>query len=514
MGRIIPILIIIAIVAVIFSLNYQKNLSKQSSTPPQTQNQSTTTKDLLINSGDIGRIKQDYNNKLRESNLAPKKEQEYEFHYKLSPKFSNKQSSLINTLTKVLGVTSCDISAAPDQISVYELKNKINEADASDIAKEFDITEKPTSLPEKDGTFQYFFSNKKTDGNLTLYASSGTYVYHKVLKPESGSVNKSTAENIATEEIKKHKLDDSIKLTNSSDNGDYVFHYTKEWDNLPMVDLDSIIALGIANTSICNVQVSPTMNFVEVFVKKDGQLARFINQTRVSTKKVTVPRVKIEDALKAFGSTSADLPVKPIVIPEDTSLKSGDVEIDDATLVWFDFGNVFPQKLYVPFYLTSGKSPKSSSKVYTLFPAVSVDDLVKAGISVATGKSKQTLQIDVYVPPPAGGIGYSCPAGVTVCCPGGVVDYGVSCTQGGRPICSRYFSLDAQEDINKVCTEGTFSQSGTITPTSGSDPCVDFAKKYLKDTAKLESAYDNFTVADTPEITDEPATCQVTGSPC
>lgn len=510
MGRILPVLFIIVIViVVIFALNYQKNLQdKQSLSPSQTQNQSNANKDLLINSADVERIKQDYNNRLRESGFVPKKEIEYDFHYKLSPKFINKQSSLKDTLTKVLGVNTCEISSAPDKVSVYELKNKINEVDATAIAREFGITGKPTSLPERDGTFQYFFSNQETDGNLTLFASSGTYVYHKVLKPVSGSISKPAAENIAMEEIKKHKLESSLKLTNSLEQGDYVFHYIKGWDSFPLVDLDSIIALGISRSSVCNIQPAALMNFVEVHIKKDGQLARFINKTRAFAKKTEVSRIGIEKAVSDFKSSS-DLPVKPVVIPEDASVKSGEVEITDAVLVWFDYGNAFPQKLYVPFYLTLGKAPNNSALIYTLFPAVSAEELVKAGINTPAGKSKQTLQIDVYVPPPPGGIGYSCPEGEKVCCPGGLVDYTVNCTQQGRTICSIFIAVNAKKDANNVCKEGTFSESGTIDPQTGSNLCLNFAKKHNIEDPQLQ-----YPVSPPTDFTNDPVSCQITGSPC
>ena len=134
-----------------------------------------------------------------------------------------------------------------------------------------------------------------------------------------------------------------------------------------------------------------------------------------------------------------------------------------------------------------------------------VDDLVKAGINVETKKSKQTLQIDVYVPPPTGGSGFSCPKGETVCCPGGLVDFGVSCTQNGKVICSVFDSVDAKQDTNEVCTKGTFSKSDTITPTPGSDPCVDFAR-----TAGFEIVPKALHTGKTGI----PTTCQISVSPC
>lgn len=512
--KLLPIIIVVVLITI--GVFYLQSSQKKAATSPQTSSittQSSQSSSLQLDPSAQSKAQSDYQQKVEQSGFKVTPQPDYSFTYKLAPGLGKKQSFLMNALTKVLGATSCDVSNLSTSLPVYQLKNLWNEEDAKAVAEDYGISEaKTSSFPEKDGTFEYLFSNPETNGYLSLYASSGVYNYHRVLDKTGADISFDLAKSRAQDTLKLHKLDENLSLLDSSSsNGDYLLRYTKSWDQFKMTDLGSLIT--VAGGSVCNVQPTENSNIVEVHYTKDGQLSRVLNFTRKETNKQTLPKQELEDALKEY-ETSADLPVKPIVLPEGTSIKEGEIELTEATVVWFDQGYILPQKIYVPFYLTKGTIKKSSetATIYSLFPAVSSKELVKAGL-VPEGSNKRTLQIDVFVPKPPS-VGFSCPPGVKSCCPGKLVDYGVSCTKDGVVVCTLAFSIPEDQDKNNVCKDGTFSKDGVINNSAGSNPCRQFLKDNKVPNGISGPYEDENLYQPNSSMPAGPVSCQLSGAPC
>lgn len=213
---------------------------------------------------------------------------------------------------------------------------------------------------------------------------------------ENGTIiGAGTPESIAAEELTKHNLADKSVLKKTSIDpatGHTVFHYEKNYDNLIMTDKPSILALG-ASTPVCSVAPSTLMNYIDIHVTKNNYFQKLVNKTRHALESYPVKRATLEDSLNEYQTY---LPIDPIVIGgTDTS---GDVTIDEAVLVWYDYGDSMPQTAYIPMYLTSGKTP-TGTRVLTLIPAITKQTMNDTKIPQLSSGSRDTLQLYSFNPP-------------------------------------------------------------------------------------------------------------------
>jgi len=149
-----------------------------------------------------------------------------------------------------------------------------------------------------------------------------------------------------------------------------------------------------------------------------------------------------------------------------------------SDLVYFDYGTSYPQLLYVPMYLTSGSAKAvdgSTIRVLTLFPAVSMEELIKTGALPVSEEAINTTQKHSTFtftpkPPPA-------TAGGTGSCPGNTVDYTVTCTANGVNVCSAFIGVDPKDDPLDVCEKGCQNSQGTVQNAAGQDPCRMFLQQ-------------------------------------
>ena len=275
-----------------------------------------------------------------------------------------------------------------------------------------------------------------------------------------------------------------------------------------MVDEDSIRSLG--NNTVCQPSKARNMNYIKIYIAKDGQIARLINQTRMSTKKSSLQRQSLELSLKEYGENP---PLDPIVLPKD-KVTSGVVTIDEAVIVYYDYGVVYSQKLYVPMYLTSGTTTAedgTSVRVFTLFPTVSMKDLeekektpeeIKAE-ELSMGGLKTQKQTVVNYSPPA--------PPYTGGCPGDTVDYSVSCTNtSGQSICSAFLGIKPADDPNGICDSGcrSYTKEYTALDLGSEDPCL----KMLKDNNIPTTQYQNYQQNNNLPI--DKVSCILQGCPC
>ncbi len=469
----------------------QKGASNTNISSPSGSPQQQTNVNPLINSHDVDGVKQDYARQLqKQGKTAPVQPK---FDYQLAPELNNKESFL--SIRSAFAASTCSIDSAPSTIPVYTLKAHWTAKEASDVAKEFNITAPVASMPADGGGFQYFFSAPLTDGFLSLYEASGMYTYHAVLHAAGNDNGLAGAERKSDNERKKYGLYDGFtKLSGGFDAsvGSYVFNYRKDWDLFPMVDTNKIKALG--SGSVCGIVSTQSVNTATLVVSIDDKLSRVINDTRKITAKKTLPRELFTDA---FAQYHAHPPVDPIVVGD--TIAGGTVTIDEVTLVWYELGPNFAQTAYIPMYLTSGSvvSGTQHARVFTLFPAVSMKELVKSGVIPA---DEYSLKLDTFNPKP--------PKPDMIGCPGNTVDYTVSCSDiSGGTVCNAFMGIKPDDDPNNICADGCKSKDGTVTAGVNEDPC----KLFLEQNNMPTNSYHPVNPVVAPAGT---YSCVLNGCPC
>lgn len=483
----------------------EKTTGDQNNTEIQTGN------NPLIDSQSLKKVEDSYQKKFEKQGMPAPTKPKYKFQYELDPALKDKQ--VMNFNQSVYAVTNCNLTTAPTTVSVYELKNEWTDKEAQDVAKVFNIDSPPYSMPADGGTVQYFFSNQITNGFLELYKSSGAYTYHKVLDPLNQEITLLDALQKSSDALKKYQLSENLtSLPAETEPNYFVFSHLKSWGDFTMVDEDSIRSLG--NNTVCQPSKAKNMNYIKIYIAKDGQIARLINQTRMAMKKSSLSRQSLEMSLKEYGENP---PLDPIVLPKD-KVTTGIVTIDEAVIVYYDYGVVYSQKLYVPMYLTSGTATAedgTSVRVFTLFPTVSMKDLEEKGktpeeikaeeLSLGGLKTQKQAVVNYTTPtPPAppyvGG------------CPGNTVDYTVSCTNtSGQSICSAFLGIPPSGIGIDICNSGCKSYTKEYTAADLSpdkDPCL----KMLEDNNMPTTQYQNYQQNNNLPI--DKVSCILQGCPC
>ncbi len=414
----------------------------------------------LILSDDYNKVQQSFQDKLDDKGFSTQRP-EKRFDYKLAPQLKDSQS--LRLVPKAYAQTTCNLTDAPDKITAYVLKTHWTITDASEVAANFDIYADPASLPADGGTFEYLFSDSAEEGFVRLLESSGTYQYHQVQSGPGADIGPDAARETAQATLETYDLAEDTELTDESFDdatSQYQFRYNRPLDDFILVDEAAVRALD--TDSVCNVEPSNEINYREVRLAVDGTVAKVINRTRTIITSATIKRLGLEDALDEYAD---DPPVPPIVLGDDAT--TGTVTIQEAVLVWYDYGNLYAQAAYIPMYLTAGTidtATGGSARVFTLFPAASVDALDDAGILPKNPASLQLGTFNPIPPPPTS-------AGGTGKCWGNQVDYTVSCTQAGGAICNVFIAVLPDDDPNSICYDGCKSWDDTIDTVEGEDPC-------------------------------------------
>jgi len=482
-----------------------KTAGDQNNTEIQTEN------NPLIDSQSLKKVEESYQKKFEKKGLPLPTKPKYKFDYELDPALKDKQ--VMNFNQSVYAVTNCNLATAPTTVSVYELKNEWTDKEAQEVAKEFDIDSPPYAMPAEGGTIQYFFSNKVTNGYLELYKSSGVYTYHKVLDPLGQEITLLDALQKSSDALKKHQLSENLTSLPAEPEANYfVFSYLKSWDDFTMVDEDSIRSLG--SNTVCKPSKARNMNYIKAYIAKDGQIARLINQTRMAVEKSSFKRQSLELSLNEYGENP---PLDPIVLPKD-KITTGTVTIDEAVIVYYDYGVVYSQKFYVPMYLTSGTATAedgTSVRVFTLFPTVSMKDLEEKEKSPEDKKAEE-LGMSGITTQKQGILDYPTPTlpapPYTGGCPGNTVDYTVTCTNtNGQAVCSAFLGIAPIDDPNGICNAGCKSYTKEYTAADLSpdkDPCL----QMLKDNNMPTTQYQNYQQNNNLPI--DKVTCILQGCPC
>lgn len=494
------IVLVILLLPFLFISSPTNNKNPQPSIAPFTPTSSQGSKSYnpLISNGELERVRNAYKKKLgNKYSEAPK----YQYKYELSPNLKSKKSSSL--IQSVLAAEDCNLDSMPDKVSVFSLKSHLFKNEAIEISKEFNFSAEPSSLPMEDGaSFQYYFTDPEYTAFLTITEPSGIYYYHKVLDSDNESdIDLAKANDISDNELKKHKIFSNLNLKNKKYDESlkkFVFDYVKEPDSIKTVDPLTIKAVGMSG-SVCDVKASDKMNKIETIITQKGGIFKILNNTRKVDKSYAFNRQSLENSISEYEFSQ---PIDPIVVGPITEI-GGKVIIEQATLVYFDYGDQYAQISYVPMYLTSGKGP-SGARVFNLFPAITKADLDKTNIN-DLASSQNSLQLGTFkpaapkpkakMPPPLEG------------CYGNLIDYRVTCSYNGETVCDKFFAVSSEKDPFNVCEEGCKDLSGEVN-TSSDDPCAEFLEQQgIQDPGKV--------IPVNPAIQSNKAySCILNGCPC
>lgn len=462
----------------------------------------------LISNTEIERVQQAYRRKFESLGKAIPPKPQHKFQYILSDRLKDKRSF---TPVKQAFATTCNLPLAPATVNGYLLKEHYSLEDAKGVAKEFGFTNPPSSLPMPDGSsYKYYFSSKDLNIYLTLAEPSGTYIYHQAFKdnPGGSDVGVERARLLALTSLEKHGLQKDLTLRSSHEDihmdgiKRYTFEYDKSLGVFPLVDTASIQGLGLGQ-SVCGVKASNLTNFVRVDVTEQGQLEKITNQTRKVLKTYSFPRLPLEKSLEEY---SENPPIKPIVLGDET-VTSGNVAVDEAALVWYDYDEAYAQATYIPMYFTSGRTAKGA-RVFTLFPAVAKTEIKKTEIAAKVYPSS-ALQLNVYYPPPPSSP-VNVGSGGTGQCYGNVIDYSVTCSTEteSEAVCVGVSNTEASNDPFDVCNKGCLVISEVLKVNAGQDPCYEFIKKFIN------PQHSNYYLPLFPIDKSQEAICTVQSCPC
>lgn len=429
----------------------------------------------IIDSDQQKAVKASMDNQLLRQGYTLSPKSETRFEYELAPNLDNKKSFIPFSYA----VESCNVDTAPDVLPIYQLKSNWNMDDAISVAKTFGIENSvPSSLPITGG-YQYLLSNPETRGFLTFISTSGMYTYHRILDKETGDIGLEEAKKQILSEMDKHTVPLNLKPVSSGFDKEKNYYYTDftgDWPPFSVVDQSFLVSLS--TDSVCKIGNAQNVNYAKVLFTPDGQLAKFIIESRTFSAANTVPRLKLADAVSEYKN---NLPVEPFIVGGSTSKTTGTVKIDEVTLVYYDFGDIYTQKMYLPMYLTGGTAALTdgtTARVITLFPAVSEDNLEKSNLIPPRTRALHlaTFTPTPTPPPPPP------PGSSMLGCSGGLIDYILRCTSvdGQAAGCSMSPGAPSNVDPYKICTEGCKNISdpaGEIIEIDGNqNPCTEYAK--------------------------------------
>lgn len=502
------VVICILLLVVMFSLllSNSANTSRPGSNnnPNITQtptNNPKTTKELrynpLINNQEVEMIEDAYKKQLQKAGKPVPTEPDYKFQYELSPNLNSGNSFL--PVQKVYAAGKCNTVTAPAKVTVYTLKNHINQKDAQKLADGFGLTGSPSSLPTDDpNSYQYYFTDEQTSKYFTITEPSVTYYFHQAIVSASGSatVDITQAEILANKALSDHNLVTGITLKNkNTDNNIHFFTYDRKYGEYTLVNNQAIEALGKTN-SLCNLTPSIQMGVIDVQITDRGDLYKIINMTRQISTTNSLSSQSLVSSIKEYNNQP---PINPIVIGGTANAKKEKVTIDEVSIVWYDYGEKFAQITYIPMYLTSGRTA-SGARVFSLFPTVSKKEIDKLPVSNKLNVSRNTLQLlPFYLNPRP----LATKAPQAKKCYGGAIDYQVKCSVNGSLICAKVFEAPAQSDPMGVCQNGCQTKTEVI-DFNNQNPCI-----LIKSRLRNLNYYDPY-----PFSKSGTATCVLNGCPC
>lgn len=484
----------------------------------------------LINNTEKQRVKDAIRQRFEELGKSQPKKNNLKFNLKLSSELK-KQSAF--ALPRAYAANDCNIELAPAAVPVYTVKSNYSANDALVLSRVFGFIGSPTSIPMVDGNSYLYSFLQSVPGTSSAYftidAPSGMYTYHKSFKPYTDSldIGKLQAKIVAENLLKKSGINDKLLLTNVEEDTHmdvklYTFTYIKEYGNFPFSNTETILDLGKLQ-SVCAVSKTSAMNTIQISITRKGELETFINKTRKVIKSSETKRQSLDDAVEEYEREYMEnSPVDPIIVGDIENIAAGDVflELTEAQLIWYDYGENYAQKFYVPMYLTSGTV--ENARVFILIPAVSKENLL-AIPDVAF--NNRALQFDVYYPPPptatpvppantpAPGVTYIPPVDYVPVdgnyCYGNQIDYVVTCVANdAESTCGLTAAAPAESDPFNVCTGScknikaetiTFSRNNAV-----SNACEAFLKKHIP----------NATAHSAGNTTNGTFYCQIRGCPC
>lgn len=520
-GALICIVVVLALVFMVVASNRVTPVAPVQTTTGNQQGQAeqpqvAVKQNPFIKTDDLTRIKDDFLQKihLQKPNVTVTPTPAYHFNYELAPSLKRPQG-MANPSTRVLGITTCNLDAAPTNVAIYNTKSHWSTADASTAAKSYGIDSPPYSLPTETSTYQFFFSTPDNSKFFSLYESSGSHVFHQAVSYTGAVLPDAELKKRADAALVAHNLSTGVAYVTNDQVGDqHTYLYKKTLNGIIFVDDLSLEALPTSD-SICNVTESQEMGKVEVDLFADGQLAKIVNNNRLITRTTNVDRISLEDSIKAYQE---NLPIPPIVMPPGGAY-TGTVTIDEATILYYDFGKNFPQSALMPVYATSGKITGTNGKVVrviTLFPVATLDQLTSLGITKIDSRAKDAtsqkqttwdLPIPTDIPPKStkGGTGK---------CFGNLVDYTIKCSVAGNTICGSFFSAPSTQDTLGICDAGCKSPSGTITADGPGDPCLQFLQSQNIPTDKYHPGFKNYKPLVPQVKPGDSVSCVLNACPC
>ncbi len=550
------VLVVLVIIAAISFFMIQRPSSKSAvPTPDQVLNDPSQSNKTIRNPNpfiapdDLDAVDEAFADEMRKNGKLPPQKPTYNFEYELAPELMNKpqtKDSFFNIFSQVFAAeppATCDTTTIPATVPVYDLRAHWTAAEASIVAREFNLDGNPYSREDQAGSFDYYFTKDFETGFLKLNANSGVYTFHQV--PESTGAAISVADRNANAQLalETHHLGTTIAEPVQTESSVSLYRYIKSWGNYPVIDRTSLDQAGAGR--ICDIPSAVDVNYIENYLAADGVQLRFINKSRTQTRVREIQTQSLEDS---FTDYSDNPPIEPIVIPPTAT--SGKVTFDESTIVYYDYGVYYPQTNYIPVYLLRGSVEGSSAKVYAMYPVISRSvleqlNILKAPSSTQTmmddsGMKQAALGIDpvdvtgLPEPPPpksavptnltptlpgntpayGGGGGKFGGGGALDRCPLGAVDYDVRCTSGGRVVCTDFIEVEealtnASPDPVDVCKNGCKSITKVVTISGGANPC----KKMLElNNIPSKSHMDLFNSG--KSFTDGDVSCTIDACPC
>lgn len=475
-------------------------------------------KNLLIDQNDKKKMVDDFNKKTGDTNALMQSETHYK--YKFTPEFETRirQIEQIRNSQSVKGIsTLCNISEIPESVYVMDLHQNwlVNEAAA--VAREYDVDSISYSMPSETTTFQYLFIRPDNTSSFSLYEGSGVYTYNRSSKLAAGTLTPDNLRRYASQILAAHQLDKNISPPRIIPRGEITqFIYRANLPDFVLVDSASIQSFFDGEN--CAVTESDLMGLTTVGVKNNGEITKLVNNTRTILNAYKMKTILPSEAQQQYADSQ---PLDPITFPAGvTPDPNATFSIDGAILAYVDVGLNFAQNLYMPMYVAHGFTRSDTGQeiqILTFFPAVSADDIAAKGLvrEVPLPGNRSTQQQGTLpfatptqsMPPPftrkKPEIGVGGPG-----CPGGLVDYLVSCSDESNVICRGSFTGNASQDPMNACRDGCSAKTGVVDTAGGRNPCAAIMEQNGVTPEKINSDVPNQRVAPDGEVS-----CVITACP-
>ncbi len=416
-------------------------------------------------------------------------EKQYQFQYELSPDLYDgrpqSKKSFFGVLAQEPGKVKCNLSLIPTTATIYSLKSQYTPEEAQEIGKKFGVVATAAAIVQS-GITQYVLADPAVSPDyVTINAPSGSTLYHHVSTSAKEPIDETKAADVAIKTLTKFGLVDSTIDTTIINNqakvpSYFAFRFNKNW-SLPVVDDTSVKTIGLS--SICDIAKAAESNYIEADLKIDGEISNIIDRTRKIVKKATVPLLDLKTAIAANKDNQLGTPT---VFADD--ITTGKATILEATLAYFERGELIGKNCYIPTYIVSGTV--SGARIVSMFPAVAkdiTDGYCKDANGSSSGKKTTTIENSSekagtikystfeFAPPPL-------PTPKTFDqCYGKIADYFFNCkTSSGAEICSAFLGVPEADDKYDTCFNSCRNPIPDMTMPNTGDVCQTFATKVLE----------------------------------